>query len=55
MRKALKLASVLVVLSTSALAEMNGVLRIGLLNEMSSVYADLSGAGSAELDTQNRN
>jgi branched-chain amino acid transport system substrate-binding protein len=46
MRKALKLASVLVVLSTSALAEMNGVLRIGLLNEMSSVYADLSGVGS---------
>src|SRR5262249_314888 len=46
MRRALKLASVLVVLSTSALAEMNGVLRIGLLNDMASVYADLGGAGS---------
>jgi branched-chain amino acid transport system substrate-binding protein len=46
MRKALKLASVLVVLSTSALAEMNGVLRIGLVNDMASVYADLGGAGS---------
>ena len=33
-------------LVTSALAEMNGVLRIGLLNDMSSVYADLGGAGS---------
>jgi branched-chain amino acid transport system substrate-binding protein len=46
MLKALKLASVLVALSTPALAEVNGTLRIGVLNDMSSVYADFQGPGS---------
>ena len=46
MLKALKLASVLVALSTPALAEVNGTVRIGVLNDMSSVYADFQGPGS---------
>ena len=46
MLKALKFASVLVALSTPALAEVNGTLRIGVLNDMSSVYADFQGPGS---------
>src|SRR5690242_17217480 len=33
-------ALVVVISSTPALAEMNGTLRIGVLNDMSSVYAD---------------
>jgi branched-chain amino acid transport system substrate-binding protein len=42
-----RLAAVLLALmSTSALAEMNGALRIGVLNDMSSVYADFQGPGS---------
>lgn len=47
MLKAVKLAAVLVtLLATPALAEMNGALRIGVLNDMSSVYADFQGPGS---------
>jgi len=47
MLKAIKLAAVLgALLSTSAFAEMDGVLRIGVLNDMSSVYADFQGPGS---------
>jgi branched-chain amino acid transport system substrate-binding protein len=42
-----RLAAVLVVLLvTPAFAEMNGTLRIGVLNDMSSVYADFQGPGS---------
>jgi hypothetical protein len=33
-------------LATPAIAEMNGTLRIGVLNDMSSVYADFQGPGS---------
>jgi branched-chain amino acid transport system substrate-binding protein len=47
MLKAMKVAAVLVTLfSMPALAEMNGTLRIGVLNDMSSVYADFQGPGS---------
>jgi branched-chain amino acid transport system substrate-binding protein len=47
MLKAVKLAVVVVtLLATPALAEMNGALRIGVLNDMSSVYADFQGPGS---------
>src|SRR5262245_28439012 len=47
MLKAIKLAAALgALLSTSAFAEMDGVLRIGVLNDMSSVYADFQGPGS---------
>ena len=47
MLKALKLAAIMgALLSTSASAEMNGTLRIGVLNDMSSVYADFQGPGS---------
>jgi len=42
-----KLAALLFALSlTPALAEQNGALRIGVLNDMSSVYADFQGPGS---------
>jgi branched-chain amino acid transport system substrate-binding protein len=42
-----KLAALLLALSlTPALAEQNGTLRIGVLNDMSSVYADFQGPGS---------
>jgi branched-chain amino acid transport system substrate-binding protein len=43
-----RLAAVVVValLVTPAIAEMNGTLRIGVLNDMSSVYADFQGPGS---------
>ena len=42
-----KFAAVLVALiATPASAEMNGTLRIGVLNDMSSVYADFQGPGS---------
>ena len=47
MLKAVKFAAVLVILlSRPALAEMNGALRIAVLNDMSSVYADFQGPGS---------
>ena len=47
MLKAVKFAAVLVILvSMPALAEMNGTLRIGVLNDMSRVYADFQGPGS---------
>ena len=47
MLKGLKLAAVVATLfSMPALAEMNGTLRIGVLNDMSSVYADFQGPGS---------
>src|SRR5262249_58271908 len=47
MLKAMKLAAVLgTLVATPALAEMNGTLRIGVLNDMSSVYADFQGPGS---------
>ena len=46
MLKAVKFAAVLVILlSRPALAEMNGALRIAVLNDMSSVYADFQGPG----------
>ena len=42
-----RLAAVVVALFvTPAFAEMNGTLRIGVLNDMSSVYADFQGPGS---------
>jgi branched-chain amino acid transport system substrate-binding protein len=47
MLKAVRLAAALVTsFSIPAFAEMNGVLRIGVLNDMSSVYADFQGPGS---------
>jgi branched-chain amino acid transport system substrate-binding protein len=47
MLKAFKLAAIVsALLSASASAEMNGTLRIGVLNDMSSVYADFQGPGS---------
>lgn len=47
MQQYLKLATVLVALiATPAYAESNGTLRIGVLNDMSSVYADFQGPGS---------
>ena len=39
-------ALVVAISATPAFAEMNGTLRIGVLNDMSSVYADFQGAGS---------
>ena len=39
-------AALIAVLCGPAAAENNGVLRIGVLNDMSSVYADFQGAGS---------
>src|SRR4051812_13049542 len=39
-------ALVVAIGTTPAFAEMNGTLRIGVLNDMSSVYADFQGAGS---------
>ena len=43
----MKFAALLVALiSTPVFAEMNGTLRIGVLNDMSSVYADFQGPGS---------
>jgi branched-chain amino acid transport system substrate-binding protein len=46
----LRLISFVVILATSmcagARAEMNGTLRVGVLNDMSSVYADFQGPGS---------
>lgn len=47
MHKFVKLAAALLALmSAPAFAEMNGVLRIGVLNDMSGVYADFQGPGS---------
>ena len=46
MLKSAKLAAVLALLSSPALAEMNGALRIGVMNDMSSVYSDFQGPGS---------
>ena len=47
MQQYVKLATVLVALiATPAYAESNGTLRIGVLNDMSSVYADFQGPGS---------
>jgi branched-chain amino acid transport system substrate-binding protein len=47
MLQSTKLAALLFALSlTPALAEQNGALRIGVLNDMSSVYADFQGPGS---------
>ncbi len=47
MLKSMRFAALLVALvSTPALAETNGTLRIGVLNDMSSVYADFQGPGS---------
>ncbi len=40
------IAVALTICATPAFAEMNGALRIGVLNDMSSVYADFQGAGS---------
>src|SRR5262245_58559345 len=39
-------ALVFAVTATPALAEMHGTLRIGVLNDMSSVYSDFQGPGS---------
>jgi branched-chain amino acid transport system substrate-binding protein len=46
MLKSAKLAVLLALLSAPAYAEMNGTLRIGVLNDMSSVYSDYQGPGS---------
>src|SRR5664280_2089348 len=47
MLKSMKYAALLVALiSTPVFAETNGALRIGVLNDMSSVYADFQGPGS---------
>jgi branched-chain amino acid transport system substrate-binding protein len=46
MLKSVKFAVLFALLSTPALAEMNGAVRIGVLNDMSSVYADFQGPGS---------
>jgi len=47
MLKAVMVGAVMgVLLAAPALAEMNGTLRIGVLNDMSSVYADFQGPGS---------
>jgi len=47
MLKALRLAAIMgALLSASASAEVSGTLRIGVLNDMSSVYADFQGPGS---------
>ena len=47
MLKTVKLAALLLVVTAPpAFAEMNGTVRIGVLNDMSSVYADFQGPGS---------
>lgn len=46
MLKPVKLAFLLTMLSASAFAETNGTLRIGVMNDMSSVYSDFQGPGS---------
>ena len=47
MLQSTKLAALLIALSlTPALAEQNGTLRIGVLNDMSGVYSDVQGPGS---------
>jgi len=47
MLKSMKFVAILVALIPApALAEMNGTLRIGVLNDMSSVYSDFQGPGS---------
>src|SRR3974377_64594 len=47
MKRLLQIALALAMLPCAvANAEMNGVLRIGVLNDMSSVYADFQGPGS---------
>ncbi len=47
MQKAIKVAALLTALAvTPALAEQNGTLRIGVMNDMSSVYSDFQGPGS---------
>ena len=47
MLKSVRLAALLFAFTAApALAEMNGTLRIGVLNDMSSVYADFQGPGS---------
>jgi branched-chain amino acid transport system substrate-binding protein len=40
------IAAAIAILATPAYAEMNGTLRIGVLNDMSSIYADFQGPGS---------
>jgi branched-chain amino acid transport system substrate-binding protein len=46
MLKSITVASVLALLSAPAFAEVGGTLRIGVMNDMSSVYADFQGPGS---------
>lgn len=47
MLKTVRFVAVLVIsFSMPAFAEMNGATRIGVLNDMSSVYADFQGPGS---------
>lgn len=47
MRRFARLAALLTALTSApALAEMDGTLRIGVMNDMSSVYADFQGPGS---------
>jgi branched-chain amino acid transport system substrate-binding protein len=47
MQKAIKVAALLTAMAvTPALAEQNGTLRIGVMNDMSSVYSDFQGPGS---------
>lgn len=47
MQKAIQIAAVLTALAvTPALAEQNGTLRVGVMNDMSSVYSDFQGPGS---------
>ncbi len=47
MLKAIKIAALFGVLAAApALAEQNGTLRIGVMNDMSSVYSDFQGPGS---------
>src|ERR1035437_4252907 len=47
MLKSMKFVAILVALIPApALAEMNGALRIGVLNDMSSVYSEFQGPGS---------
>ena len=47
MQKAIQIAAVLTALAvTPTLAEQNGTLRVGVMNDMSSVYSDFQGPGS---------
>lgn len=46
MLKSITVASVLALLSAPAFAEVGGTLRIGVMNDMSSVYSDFQGPGS---------